>query len=57
MLSTGLTVCYTFRLIFYRVVGSFNLMVLRGVDDRRAVIISPIIGLAVGAVVGGCLLS
>ena len=57
MLSTGLTVCYTFRLIFYRVVGSFNLMVLRGVDDRRAVIISPMIGLAVGAVVGGCLLS
>ena len=57
VLSTGLTVCYTFRLIFFSVVGNFNLMVLARVDDRNKMITSPIIGLALGAVVGGCFLS
>ena len=57
VLSTGLTVCYTFRLIFYSVVGNFNLMVLARVDDRNEIITSPMIGLVLGAVVGGSFLS
>ena len=57
VLSTGLTVCYTFRLIFFSVVGNFNLMVLARVDDRNKTITSPMIGLALGAVVGGSFLS
>lgn len=57
VLSTGLTVCYTFRLIFYRMVGNFNLKVLREVDDRRVIIVNPMVSLAIGAVVGGCFLS
>ena len=57
VLSTGLTVCYTFRLIFYRVSGNFNLIVIAGVDDRNKMMTSPMIGLAIGAVVGGSSLS
>ena len=57
MVSTGLTVCYTFRLIFYRIVGNFNLMTLVSVDDRNRIITRPMVGLALGAVIGGSFLS
>nr|YP_009764371.1 NADH dehydrogenase subunit 5 [Synalpheus microneptunus]QIS92009.1 NADH dehydrogenase subunit 5 [Synalpheus microneptunus] len=57
VLSTGLTVCYTFRLVFYSIVGNFNLSALTGVDDSSSTMTGPMIGLAIGAVVGGCFLS
>ena len=56
-LATGLTVCYTFRLIFYRLSGRFNLSRLRIISDRSVVITSSIMGLSVGAIIGGCFLS
>lgn len=56
-LATGLTVCYTFRLIYYRLSGSFNLRGFRIVADSSVVITSPIVGLSTGAIMGGCFLS
>lgn len=55
--ATGLTVCYTFRLLFYRLRGDYNLMAQANVRDEDSAITSPMIGLGVGAVVGGAALS
>ena len=57
VVATGLTVCYTFRLIFYRLTGDYNLSSLRGVRDEDSTITWPIVGLGVGAVIGGARLS
>jgi len=38
VVSTGLTVCYTFRLVFYRLRTSFNLGALGRVRDEEAII-------------------
>ena len=57
VLSTGLTVCYTFRLVFYRISGDYNLASNSMVSDEDVVITYPMMVLGVGAVVGGCLLS
>lgn len=55
--ATGLTVCYTFRLIFYSLRGDYNLGLTTCVRDEDSRISWPIIGLGVGAVVGGAALS
>lgn len=57
VLSTGLTVCYTFRLVFYRISGDYNLRSGAIVRDEDVVITYPMIVLGAGAVGGGCLLS
>nr|UXL88556.2 NADH dehydrogenase subunit 5 [Caridina longshan] len=57
VLATGLTVCYTFRLVYYRVWGDFNLMTLSSVSDEDTVMTLPMICLGVAAVVGGAGLS
>ena len=57
VLSTGLTVCYTFRFIFMRLSGDFNLKRVYVIRDESSVITRPIIGLAAGGVIGGCCLS
>ena len=57
VLSTGLTVCYTFRLVFYRICGEYNLWANSAVRDEDVVMTYPIISLGVGAIRGGCLLS
>ena len=56
-IATGLTVCYTFRLVYFRLRGAFNLRSLRRVRDEDVVITYPIIMLGGGAIVGGALLS
>nr|YP_009564017.1 NADH dehydrogenase subunit 5 [Ibacus alticrenatus]QAX91367.1 NADH dehydrogenase subunit 5 [Ibacus alticrenatus] len=57
VLSTGLTVCYTFRLIYYSLVGEVNLSSLSVVSDSSGLMSNPMIVLASGAVVMGAGLS
>lgn len=57
VLATGLTVCYTLRLVYYTLSGSFNLGNLYSISDDRSVITSPIIFLRMGAIIGGASLS
>ena len=56
-LATGLTVCYTIRLVYYTLSGDFNLGNLYSVGDDASIMTSPIICLGVGAVFGGAALS
>ena len=56
-LATGLTVCYTFRLVYYTLRGNFNLHSLYIISDESYIITSPILFLAGGALFGGALLS
>nr|YP_009127948.1 NADH dehydrogenase subunit 5 [Umalia orientalis]AJF14612.1 NADH dehydrogenase subunit 5 [Umalia orientalis] len=55
--ATGLTVCYTFRLVYYSLSGSFNLGSLSNVSDSSSLMTSPMSALGLGAVFGGALLS
>jgi len=57
VLATGLTVCYTIRLIYYSLSGDFNLGNLYSVADNASIITNPIICLRSGAVLGGAILS
>nr|YP_009498533.1 NADH dehydrogenase subunit 5 [Caridina multidentata]AWK60846.1 NADH dehydrogenase subunit 5 [Caridina multidentata] len=57
VLATGLTVCYTFRLVFFSISGDFNLMTLSGVSDEDKVMTLPMICLGIGAIMGGAGLS
>jgi len=56
-LATGLTVCYTFRLVYYTLRGDFNLHRLYSITDESYLITTPILFLGAGAVFGGGLLS
>nr|YP_009511982.1 NADH dehydrogenase subunit 5 [Aristeus virilis]AXI97909.1 NADH dehydrogenase subunit 5 [Aristeus virilis] len=56
-LATGLTVCYTMRLVYYTLSGDFNLGNLYSVSDNASVMTSPMMMLGVGAVFGGAALS
>nr|ASA39496.1 NADH dehydrogenase subunit 5 [Typhlatya sp. JR2016] len=57
VLGTGLTVCYTFRLIYYTMSGDFNLACSGCVADEDSVMTWPMINLGAGAVAGGAFLS
>lgn len=57
IISTGLTVCYTFRLIFIRLTRAFKSGMYFLMGDEDFVITNPIIGLRLGAILGGALLS
>lgn len=57
VLATGLTVSYTFRLIFYSLRGSFNLSRLRNLEDGDKIIRNSIIILRLRAVFIGAVLS
>nr|WPW61520.1 NADH dehydrogenase subunit 5 [Potamalpheops sp. purple zebra] len=57
VLSTGLTVCYTFRLVFYSISGDYNLFANSVVSDEDSVMTYPMMVLGAGAIAGGCLLS
>nr|YP_009628976.1 NADH dehydrogenase subunit 5 [Metapenaeus joyneri]QBX88878.1 NADH dehydrogenase subunit 5 [Metapenaeus joyneri] len=56
-LATGLTVCYTMRLIYYSLSGDFNLGNLYSVGDEAAIMTKPMMGLSCGAIFGGAFLS
>jgi len=55
-LATGLTVCYTFRLVYYTLTGNFNLHRLYSITDERYTITTPILFLSRGAIFGGAFL-
>lgn len=55
--STGLTVCYSFRLTYYSTSGSFNERALNCLNDEAWVISKSILGLLTIAVIGGSILS
>nr|YP_010384293.1 NADH dehydrogenase subunit 5 [Odontodactylus havanensis]UGW52160.1 NADH dehydrogenase subunit 5 [Odontodactylus havanensis] len=55
--ATGLTVCYTARLVYYSVTGGFNMGSLHTVNDESGLLTSPMVLLALGAVTVGSILS
>nr|WQG15306.1 NADH dehydrogenase subunit 5 [Alvinocarididae sp.] len=57
VLATGLTVCYTFRLVYYTLSGDFNLSSLAVVGDNDSIMTYPMLGLGLGAIFGGAALS
>nr|AGA56214.1 NADH dehydrogenase subunit 5 [Cryptolithodes sitchensis] len=57
VVSTMLTVCYTFRLVYYSLTGVFNLSSFSSVSDSSVVMTNPMIVLGFGAIFGGASLS
>nr|YP_009865015.1 NADH dehydrogenase subunit 5 [Linuparus trigonus]QKE42653.1 NADH dehydrogenase subunit 5 [Linuparus trigonus] len=57
VLATGLTVCYTARLVYYSMTGDFNMSSLSAVGDQSFVMTSPMMVLSLGAVMSGATLS
>nr|YP_009693791.1 NADH dehydrogenase subunit 5 [Bittacus strigosus]QEI03708.1 NADH dehydrogenase subunit 5 [Bittacus strigosus] len=55
--STGLTVCYSFRLIYYSLTGEFNSNALHPLNDEGWVMLRGMLGLLFMAVMGGSMLS
>nr|QOL00667.1 NADH dehydrogenase subunit 5 [Loxoblemmus doenitzi] len=56
-ISTGLTVCYTLRLIYYVMVGDFNFKSLHCLGDENCGFIGPMFMLTLMSVIGGSMLS
>ena len=54
--STGLTVCYSFRLTFYSLSGGFNQSSLNCLNDEGWGISKSIVGLIIIAIIGGAIL-
>lgn len=55
-LSVGLTVFYTFRLIYYTLLGDFNFLSLHRLNDKGFIIIKGMIGLIFLVIFGGSIL-
>nr|YP_010046602.1 NADH dehydrogenase subunit 5 [Culex fergusoni]QPJ78481.1 NADH dehydrogenase subunit 5 [Culex fergusoni] len=55
--STGLTVCYSFRLVYYSMTGDFNMTSLNMLNDKGWVMSFSIFFLMVMAIIGGSLLN
>nr|YP_009924925.1 NADH dehydrogenase subunit 5 [Osmylus fulvicephalus]QNH69897.1 NADH dehydrogenase subunit 5 [Osmylus fulvicephalus] len=55
-LSTGLTVCYSFRLIYYSLTGDFNTSSLHSLNDESWIMLKGMLGLLFLAIMGGSLL-
>nr|YP_003204946.1 NADH dehydrogenase subunit 5 [Ditaxis biseriata]ACO92610.1 NADH dehydrogenase subunit 5 [Ditaxis biseriata] len=56
-LSTGLTVCYTFRLIYFSMSGLSNSMSLNSISDEYYIMLKGMMGLLFLAIMGGSMLS
>nr|AMW67898.1 NADH dehydrogenase subunit 5 [Heterosmylus sp. YW-2016] len=56
-LSTGLTVCYSFRLIYYSLTGDFNSSSLHSLSDEAWIMLKGMLGLLFLAIMGGSMLS
>nr|ALO70764.1 NADH deshydrogenase subunit 5 [Nudobius lentus] len=56
-ISTGLTVCYTFRLIYYLLIGNFNFISLNSLNDTGFYMIKGMSGLILFVIMGGSMLS
>nr|YP_010470982.1 NADH dehydrogenase subunit 5 [Allogalathea elegans]UVF62811.1 NADH dehydrogenase subunit 5 [Allogalathea elegans] len=57
VVATSLTVCYTFRLVYYSLSGSFNLSSYSSIGDESVVMTNSMVLLSGGAIVGGAVLS
>nr|YP_010729352.1 NADH dehydrogenase subunit 5 [Sternolophus rufipes]WED07057.1 NADH dehydrogenase subunit 5 [Sternolophus rufipes] len=55
-ISTGLTVCYTFRLIYYVLLGDFNFVSLSSISDLGYTMLKGMSGLILFVVFGGSML-
>nr|YP_010016390.1 NADH dehydrogenase subunit 5 [Paraleuctra cercia]QOI73892.1 NADH dehydrogenase subunit 5 [Paraleuctra cercia] len=55
--STGLTVCYSLRLVYYAMSGEFNSSGLHPLNDEGWVMLRGMLPLSLMAVLGGCMLS
>nr|YP_010414487.1 NADH dehydrogenase subunit 5 [Nepsalus decorosus]URT60640.1 NADH dehydrogenase subunit 5 [Nepsalus decorosus] len=56
-LSTGLTVCYSFRLTYYSLTGVFNFHSVSSINDNYWIMLSGMLGLLFLAIMGGSMLS
>nr|QUT08466.1 NADH dehydrogenase subunit 5 [Exhippolysmata ensirostris] len=56
LVSTGLTVCYSFRLVYFTLTGNWNLSPQGSVSDEDSILTNPMIGLAAGSVFMGSFL-
>nr|QLY90247.1 NADH dehydrogenase subunit 5 [Fannia armata] len=55
--STGLTVCYSFRLVFYTMTGDSNFSSLNVLNDESWVMLKSMLGLLILSIFGGSMLS
>nr|QWQ55671.1 NADH dehydrogenase subunit 5 [Microconema clavata] len=55
--STGLTVCYSLRLVYYSMTGDFNSTCFHPLSDEGWIMLSGMLMLMVMAIMGGCMLS
>nr|YP_010507390.1 NADH dehydrogenase subunit 5 [Tigridemyia acanthofemurilis]QVL28834.1 NADH dehydrogenase subunit 5 [Mallota vilis]UXG18971.1 NADH dehydrogenase subunit 5 [Tigridemyia acanthofemurilis] len=55
--STGLTVCYSFRLVYYSMTGDLNCSALNVLNDEGWVMLKGMFGLMVMSIIGGSMLS
>nr|YP_010225745.1 NADH dehydrogenase subunit 5 [Paratrichocladius tamaater]UDD74596.1 NADH dehydrogenase subunit 5 [Paratrichocladius tamaater] len=55
--STGLTVCYSFRLCFYSLTGEFNQSSLNCLNDESWVMSKSMLGLLIMAIISGSILN
>lgn len=55
--STGLTVCYSLRLVYYSITGDINCIRLNVLNDESWVILKRILGLIFIRIIGGSILS
>nr|UOU85130.1 NADH dehydrogenase subunit 5 [Tipula paludosa] len=55
--STGLTVCYSFRLVYYSLTGEFNSASLHPMNDEGKIMLRGMMGLLIMSVIGGSMLS
>nr|AML25699.1 NADH dehydrogenase subunit 5 [Staphylinidae sp. BMNH 1274190] len=55
-ISTGLTMCYTIRLIYYLIIGSFNYLSLNNLNEDMALMLKSMSVLVFMVIMGGSLL-
>nr|QMP96600.1 NADH dehydrogenase subunit 5 [Dorylomorpha xanthopus] len=55
--STGLTVCYSLRLVYYSMTGDMNCMSLNMLSDEGWIMLKGMIGLLFMSIIGGSMLS
>nr|QNE85577.1 NADH dehydrogenase subunit 5 [Pegomya bicolor] len=55
--STGLTVCYSFRLVYYTMIGDWNSFSLNFLNDEGWIMLKSMMGLLILSIFGGSLLS
>nr|YP_010240640.1 NADH dehydrogenase subunit 5 [Aleochara postica]QTG39861.1 NADH dehydrogenase subunit 5 [Aleochara postica] len=56
-ISTGLTVSYSFRLVYYSMIGDFNFISLNCLSDHGMIMLKSMLGLIFLVIMGGSMLS